>query len=793
MLRLFKWLAGLALSIVLLIAIAAVILPRVIDPNDFRAEIAQLVAEKTGRTLGLDGDLRLSVFPWLGIHVEGLSLSQPDIIGGDMLRVDSAQLRVKLLPLFSSRVEVDTVVLESPAIRLVTLKDGTDSFAGLADQASQQEPNQASDGASMAVALVIQGLRISDGKIVIDDRQAATVTDIEGLNLTTGNLLGNDLADVKMDGVLKGTAGSADTQFELTALANINVETAALNIENLQADVTMGTQAMLFGIDSLKFTQPQEIKIVGLSSQVLGVLDANQPLTLTVQNISANLDQQKAQFSPLMLNFGSLNAQIDNLQISDIANRVDTSARVKINEFDAIDLLKLLAIDYQPAGSQALRKVAAQFDLKANINSASVQNLLLKVDSTSVRGSASVNDYTVPKIAFDLQLDRIDLDQYLPVDAGGDSANDTSGSAMLAVPMAAFKGVNANGRLQAQQMISSGLQLNNIDVQVASTPGQVTITPRADLYQGKLGGAIKFTEGSSRSELKIQNEVDLVALGELLNAADISDQLSGIGSLVLDLVVAEENGQQTNQGTIKLFAKDGAIQGVDIKGIVDNAYGKYQQFKGRESTPEQGKSMPSDETKFAELLGTFYLKNSVLKNDDFELKAPLFRIGGAGTIDLENQTLDYLVQFSVVNSSSGQGGEAFEKLKGITLPIRLRGDLTAPSYSLDMQALYKGLLKSKKSAFLQEKLGIEGGDKLSNRDVLQQLLINKAQNKNSQQSGQERPISDVGTGAIEKNSGPAAAEDQESKDNPADSAPQKSSKEQLKDDLKKKLLDGLFN
>jgi len=176
----------------------------------------------------------------------------------------------------------------------------------------------------------------------------------------------------------------------------------------------------------------------------------------------------------------------------------------------------------------------------------------------------------------------------------------------------------------------------------------------------------------------------------------------------------------------------------------------------------------SDETKFAELLGTFHVKDYKISNDDFSMKAPLFRISGAGDILMDSQTLDYKVNFSVVNSLKGQGGDAFDKLVGLTIPIRLTGDLSSPSYSVDWSSLYKSLAKQKvneeKAKLLKDKLGIEGGEDLSTKGVLKQLLINE----------------------VNESSDGAATESRDSDD-------ERSTKDQLKDELKNKLLKGLFN
>ena len=139
MFTLLKWLVGFLLTVSFLILLAIIIVPRVVDPNDYRDEITQLVKDKTGRDLSLSGDLSVSVFPWLGVATEGLSLSQPASIGGDMLTVDSAQLRVKFLPLLSKQVEVDTIVLQQPSISLITLPNGDSSMDGLAGEDEETE------------------------------------------------------------------------------------------------------------------------------------------------------------------------------------------------------------------------------------------------------------------------------------------------------------------------------------------------------------------------------------------------------------------------------------------------------------------------------------------------------------------------------------------------------------------------------------------------------------------------------------------------------------------------------
>ena len=56
-------LSGLAMSIFLLI----LALPYLINPNDYKTLVTDLVREKTGKELVLSGDIHLQISPWLNM------------------------------------------------------------------------------------------------------------------------------------------------------------------------------------------------------------------------------------------------------------------------------------------------------------------------------------------------------------------------------------------------------------------------------------------------------------------------------------------------------------------------------------------------------------------------------------------------------------------------------------------------------------------------------------------------------------------------------------------------------
>jgi len=45
-----------------------------VNPNDYKGRIAAAVKESTGRDLVLQGDIKLSVFPWIALELGPASL-----------------------------------------------------------------------------------------------------------------------------------------------------------------------------------------------------------------------------------------------------------------------------------------------------------------------------------------------------------------------------------------------------------------------------------------------------------------------------------------------------------------------------------------------------------------------------------------------------------------------------------------------------------------------------------------------------------------------------------------------
>src|SRR3569623_1095234 len=167
------WIVG---GLLALLAAAALFIVLTFDPNKYKAEIAAAVSQATGRELTISGDIRLPLFPWLGVELGAMELSNAPGFGSEpFVSITSAAVKVKLLPLLRKEVQAEAVTLTGLRLHLRRDAAGRNNWADLV-AASKGEATPAPGVSSAAPVL--------------------------GLN-ATGNLHGHDLlTTARYDGTL---------------------------------------------------------------------------------------------------------------------------------------------------------------------------------------------------------------------------------------------------------------------------------------------------------------------------------------------------------------------------------------------------------------------------------------------------------------------------------------------------------------------------------------------------------------------------------------------------------------
>ena len=237
--KLLRFIAWLLLVLVGLVVAGAVALLLFVHPNDYKDEISGLVKEKTGRELTIEGDIQLSVFPWLGITLGRMELGNAAGFGPQpFAQVESAAVKVKLLPLLRKQVEMDTIVLQGLTLRLAVDRTGRSNWQdmGRTPEAKPKHAGGADHGAApggVLAALSIAGLDVKGARIDWRDERDGTeitVTDLalRGSHFTPGQPFG-----LELQGNLASTHPPLKGPFTLSTQATFQPETQQYRLDDL--------------------------------------------------------------------------------------------------------------------------------------------------------------------------------------------------------------------------------------------------------------------------------------------------------------------------------------------------------------------------------------------------------------------------------------------------------------------------------------------------------------------------------------------------------------------------------
>lgn len=689
---------GIILAIPILLFAAAAIVLVTLDLNEYREPIAKKISEATGRKLTLAGDLEKSFFPWLGVKIGGVELSNaPGFKEYTFARLKNAEVRIDTLSLLRMQPAIGKVVVHGLHVNLARKADGKTNWADLIQpeqaQAGTAPEQTGATGSEPGTSkpsdalrnIKVGGIELRDAQFRWDDQQGKAFYEIQDLDLTVSEIaLGTPLG-LQMAAHIKSTQPAMQANIDLNS-----------------ADIQWDLDQQHFQLKSL------QIGINATGDALPGNkvdLDFQSPIALHMQNQTLSLPAMVIQSLGMTIK-GQFNArQITSNPVFD--------GKLDIASLNPQQLLKTIGVDApQTADPKVLQQASVKIDFNGDSNRLTVSPVQVSLDDTNINGAVGLNNFAEPDFNFQFDVDAINVDRYLPPEAESASAqpgkgSSTTGSAEDApLPLEPLRALNMNGRLNVGTLTASKVVTNDLLVSVDAKDGLIHLKP----VSGKVSGGsfhsdIKLDARGEQLKVAVKETVTNVQVEPLLKAFIENDLLSGVVKLNADI---KSQGKTTGQlmeslrGVLDFQFSNGAIKGFNIA-----EYGRQGKalIKGQSYTPSD---MPR-QTDFTELAGEASIKNGVVDNTVLNGKSPAFRIKGNGKVDLVKQTIDYLLTSYVVGTSKGQGGADLGDLKGLPIPVRIKGSYTELDYDFDERAFrkaftdkYKKQLKEKEQELKQQ-------------------------------------------------------------------------------------------
>ncbi|MCW8933718.1 MAG: AsmA family protein [Gammaproteobacteria bacterium] len=731
-------------AIVLLLAIAATIFVATFDANEYKPLISDQVKMQTGRDITLD-DIKPSVFPWLGLQLQQVSLSNAQGFKADkMLQVENIDVRIELIPLLMQEIRVDTLRIHGLTLNLEKDKTGKMNWHDILEKqappieetAQTKTPQKDVEDVTEQprsdplAALLINGLEIKDANINWLDQSSGQNVSLQKFNLTTGSIRPAELVPVTMSAMLKLTEPAVDLKIEMDSSLQFDLQANKLNLKKLdllldadlqeqdlkQVSLRLKTQ-LTANLDKQHFLVPAYTLDINAKGDSLPGAE----IKASIEG-DADVDLQKQVATIKQIKFSSSGVILQSqLAVSQLLDAPNIKGQFQLENFNPKDLLKKLAIELpETKSNDVLNNANLSFGLVASEKALEIKLLKLKLDKTTLLADVKVVNLEKPIINYSVNVDQINLDSYLPPPAKAlPAANQASLPASPAgapvdipvdLPVEVLRSLNVTGLINVKSLQAFDQSVSDLEVKMLASQGLIKIpTLNASLLKGRVASSAQLDvrKNTPRYQFKLKGsglEADSIVnpvLQDILGEKSVS--MSGVTNLNADIT---SKGQTVNQliaasnGRFNLNMGEAKLHGVDAeyfvrKGVVDFLAKKKQDVPAG----WRGEYNPEEKTALKVAKASAIITNGVIDNRDLLLDSSRFKITGAGKINLPKENLDYRI---VVDVKSTKTQSASDRLLDLPMPVIVKGGFAQPKISIDSKVWLKSANKEIKAAAKKE-------------------------------------------------------------------------------------------
>jgi AsmA protein len=449
--RILLILLAAGLACLILLGAAAFLVGRHLGSDEFRADLSQTLSKALGRDVALEGRLRIRVFPWLGVRTGPLRIGNPEGFAGPPL-LDAAEVYggVRLLPLFSGRILLDTVTLKDITLRLERDAAGRTNYSDLLEllRAKAGQADAEASGLDLS-GLRLRGLDVSNASIEYADAKENRHCRLAGVRLHTGRFEPGKPLAFSLEGDFDFKTLDLDARLKLSGRLHTDLE---------RRDGLFSETALHASVGGRFLPAGERLECVADVSFDAG----NSTLGLTDAHIKA----------------AGLHA-VGRVEVRDLFGNATLDGRIEARPFHPGRLINA----YFPgavreAKAEGLKTAAFSGLLSVSAGGGALSDLSLSLDGATFRGALFVEGFEAPRLRLELKGDSLDFDRYLPFVR---TEEDFFVSDLLPN---VFKALSAEAHVQLGVFKCEGDRLEGVDLALRSGGGETV----ADLRQARLGG-----------------------------------------------------------------------------------------------------------------------------------------------------------------------------------------------------------------------------------------------------------------------------------------------------------------
>ncbi|MDH3585612.1 MAG: AsmA family protein [Gammaproteobacteria bacterium] len=701
--RALKILGILVVTAVAVTIFAAIVFVLVFDPNDYRDKISEGVREATGRELVIEGDLELSLFPWLAIELGRTQLGNaPGFDDTPFASFDSARLSVRVMPLLLRReVVIGTAALDSLRVNLQVRKDGTGNWEdfGEAGEVQEAEPGTPeAEAAGPSATIDVASVAVTDAALSYSDASSGDRFELTGLNLTSGRIAAGEAVPLDGGFAFRLDPAGLSGEVDIEVVVAFDADAAAISISDLN-----------------------------IGGRVDGVAEVPATFRLAAAAIRLQTEAQSADVGEINLQLMSVDLLADVEPFS-YAGEPQPSATIGIAAFSPRTLMQELAIEVPPtADPDVLDKLIVDAKAKVGANAIMLSDLKLVIDDTTFTGKLSVPRSADGTFELDLAGDSIDLARYM-APAGEEAAAGEAGGETVEIPVELIRAMNARGNLSIASASLGNILFEKVTLGVNSANGRLRMYPiAADFFDGGYRGDVRIDASGEVPSISVNEKIANVSLKPMMKAVYDVENVTGTvnGTFRLGGSGADMDAIRRDlDGDLSFELLDGAWEGTDVW---------YELRKARALI--RGEAAPAapatPRTRFSSTKASGKVTDGVMRNDDFFAELPFMQVSGKGTVNFVEASVDYTVTGRFLEKPEFMTDVSQDELDDFTkavIPFRITGPLADPGIRPDVEEMLKDRAEEEaKKAIMDKLLGDEkepspeGEEPQEEKDVEDQL------------------------------------------------------------------------
>ncbi len=443
-------------------------------------------------------------------------------------------------------------------------------------------------------------------------------------------------------------------------------------------------------------------------------LPAGQPQPLPLKFAATPVvDLQKATFSApdITVSLGDTRVLAD-IGIQDLLSAPRITYQLSSPPSDLRLLMSRLGLPLPPMqdDKNTLNKVGFEASGNLSGDSVKVQSMRLRLDESTLTGTASAALGTPAQVKFALALDRMNVDRYLPPETAPAPpaeqpepvADDAGGD-----PFVWMDWVTLDGKVEVGQVSVAGVELKNTQVGVTSDGRHLRVDPLDTLVWGARQQATVTVERADPPLINVTESLDIASIAQVFEV--FFDQAFVDGRTKINLagnMRGLELGDilRTMQASGDFSVLNGSFKRINLMQEIRQAKATFLQQPFQNASPAR--------STFDDMKGAFAMSDGKLNLNQINLTSKEYQATGDWAYDTQTGGISAALQITVPESAKASLPADLRDLVGVTFPLRVSGNVTDPKVAVDMTA-FGEVLKQRAKEKAKEELERKAQEKLA--------------------------------------------------------------------------------